>query len=89
MDNEENQKKAFRAIFEEIITNQMRDNNPPETNITYRRLLREGWDIEDTRKLIGQCVSTELFLMLKHKIPFDLKRYVKNLLKLPAEPWEV
>jgi hypothetical protein len=41
---------------------------------------------QDARMLIGQCMAVELFGILKFKKPFNLKRYVSNLKKLPEEP---
>ena len=88
MENEENQRKAFRAAIEEIITNQMRDNDPPETNITYKRLVREGWSRGDAHKFVAQCVTVEIFMVMKYQQEFNQTRFVKNLLNLPAEPSE-
>ena len=89
MDNEKNQKKAIRAAVKEAVTNQMRDNDPPETNITYKRLIREGWSRGDAYKLVAQCVLTEIFMVIKYQQDFNRTRLVKNLLNLPAEPSEV
>ncbi|HHS95049.1 MAG TPA: hypothetical protein ENJ45_00545 [Phaeodactylibacter sp.] len=71
-----------------IIDNQLRDNNPPETKITYERLRREGFDDFDTRQLIGQCLAVELFDVFTQGKPFDEERYVKNLSALPKEPFD-
>ncbi len=79
--------KLRNAIFE-IINNQMRDNNPPETNLTYKRLISLGYIDFVAKQYIGQCVSVELFNLLKHKLPFDEKRYIRNLQQLPKEPFE-
>ena len=35
-------KKAIRAAVDEILDNQLRDNNPPETRQTLSRLQKEG-----------------------------------------------
>ena len=76
-----------KQIFE-IIKNQMKDNNPPETNKTFKRLIKEGYSKFETKQQIGQCVAVELFNILKYKKPFDDKRYIKNLNNLPKEPFE-
>ena len=75
-----------KQIFE-IIENQIKDNNPPETNLTYHRLMKLGYNDFDTKQLIGQCVSVELFNVIKQGIEFDEKRYTKNLKQLPKEPF--
>lgn len=78
--------KILREQIFEIIKNQMKDNNPPETKSTYDRLRKQGFDDLQTRQMIGQCVSVELFEILKFKKPFDDERYIKNLAGLPKEP---
>ena len=52
----------LRASFLEIVSNQLKANDPPETK--------------------------ETFDILKYKKPFNLKRYVKNLQRLPKPPQE-
>lgn len=89
MKDEQYQKKIINDVVEEAISNQMRSNDPPETNVTYKRLIREGWSLEDARKLVGQCVLTEVFMVIKHKQAFNHARFVKNLLNLPAEPSDI
>jgi hypothetical protein len=45
----------------EIVDNQLCDNTPPETRQTYQRLLKEGYNDQETRELIGVVVSSEIF----------------------------
>jgi hypothetical protein len=78
---------AQEAIFE-IIENQMRDNTPPITKETYKRLKAIGHSHEDTMKLIGCAISVELFEILSNKQTFNEERYSKNLKNLPDLPWE-
>lgn len=74
-------------IFE-IITNQLKENNPPETKLTYNRLKEEGFDDHQTRQLIGQCLAVELFEVINYAKPYNNERYVKNLNALPKEPFD-
>lgn len=74
-------------IFE-IIKNQLRDNNPPETKITYDKLIKNGFDDFNIRQMIGQCLAIELFDVIKNGKQYNNKRYIKNLLALPKEPFE-
>ncbi len=74
-------------IFE-IIKNQLKANNPPETKLTLERLKGLGYSDRDARMLIGQCLAVELFHIMKHKKPFDESRYISNLRKLPEEPFD-
>ena len=66
----------------------MKDNGPPESNKTFKRLLKEGYSRFETKQRIGQCVAVELFNIYKFNTPFDEKRYIKNLNNLPKEPFD-
>ena len=79
--------KLREQIFE-IIENQIRDNDPPETKETFNRLRKQGFDDFQTRQMIGQCVAVELFDVMKNRKPYNNERYVKNLLVLPKKPFE-
>ena len=83
----EKNERMREQIFQ-IIDNQIKDNNPPETKGTYNRLRKQGFDDFVTKQYIGQCIAVELFQLMKFGKPFDNKRYVKNLLQLPKEPFE-
>jgi hypothetical protein len=74
-------------IFE-IIDNQVKNNNPPETALTFKRLKEEGFDDFTVKQLIGQCVAVEIYNVMKYRKPFDENRYIKNLKNLPKEPFE-
>jgi hypothetical protein len=80
--------EILREQIFEIVRNQIKDNDPPETKITYNRLKTLGYSDFETNQLIGQCVAVELFQVMKFKEPFDEKRYIKNLKNLPKEPFE-
>jgi len=78
--------KLRDQIFE-IIKNQIESNDPPETKITYDRLISLGCSEFDTKQLIGQCVAVEIFSVIKEQQPFNEARYIKNLKQLPREPF--
>ncbi len=83
----ETNEKLREQIFE-IIKNQIRDNDPPETKITYNRLIKNGFDDFQTRQLIGQCLAVELFDVMKFGKPYNNERFIQNLLALPKEPFD-
>ena len=83
----ERNERMREQIFE-IVDNQLRDNNPPETKATYNRLKKQGFDDLQTRQMIAQCIAVELFEIMKFKKPFDQDRYIKNLNGLPEEPYD-
>ena len=85
---EHNQQKNphLRAAFLEIVNNQLKANDPPETRETLNRLVAQGISEDDAKRYIAQAVGVETFDILKHKRPFNLQRYVKNLARLPETP---
>jgi len=78
----------LREQIFEIIKNQLRYNDPPETKVTYDRLRKQGFDDFQTKQMIGQCLVVELFDVLKFGKPYNNERYVKNLKTLPEEPFD-
>ncbi len=76
---------ARKAIFD-VVNNQIRDGNPPETRETFDRLVSEGLGEDEARRLISCVVASEIFDILKHRQPYDQERYVKALRKLPEVP---
>lgn len=85
---EEKKNPHLRAAFLEVVDNQLRDNNPPETKETLERLMAEGYSAEDAKLLIAQAVAVEAYTIMETKAPFNRERFVRNLLALPQEPKE-
>jgi hypothetical protein len=76
------------AAILEIVDNQLRENSPPETRQTFRRLLDEGHIDREAKRLIGCVIATEIYDILKHQEPFNQVRFVAALQRLPAMPWD-
>ena len=76
----------LKAAYLEVVDNQINANDPPETKQTYDRLVQEGFSDEDARIMIAQAVCFETFYVLKNREEFNLKRYLRNLRRLPKEP---
>jgi hypothetical protein len=70
-----------KAIMD-VVENQIRQLNPA-TKETFDRLVREGNDPEEARRLIGCVVAREIFDTLKRMEPYNETRYVNALRKLP------
>ena len=70
----------------EVVENQIRQLNPPATKETFDRLIREGHDHNEARRLIGCVVASEIFDILKNMEPYDEDRYVRALRRLPDLP---
>lgn len=77
----------LRAGIMEVVENQLRNNDPPQTVQTFGRLIRAGCTEEEAKRLIGCVVSAEIFDILKKNEPFNLERFVRSLDKLPEMPW--
>lgn len=80
--------KVLGAEIIKVVDNQIKANDPPETRATYERLLKQGIPVAEVKKHIGQCVAIEIFNIMKHKEPFNEERYINNLKKLPATPFD-
>ena len=80
--------KLLRESIFDVIRTQIKLNNPPETKLTFERLKKLGYSETEVMQLIGQCVSMEIYNILKFKIPFNAVRYDRNLKNLPAKPTE-
>jgi hypothetical protein len=76
----------LKKILLEVVNNQLKANDPPETRETLERLVSEGISKEDAKIYIAQAVSVEVYHTLKNKKPFNPERYVRNLKRLPEEP---
>ena len=72
----------------DAVENQLKNNDPPESRITFERLLQEGFSELDAKKLIAKVIVTETFWIIKKNEPFNLKRFVNNLNHLPEDPEE-
>jgi len=77
-----------RAAFLEVIENQIRSNDPPETKQTLHRLLKEGFSREESLKYIACALVGELFGVLKQETRYDHARYIANHKALPKLPWD-
>jgi hypothetical protein len=78
----------LRATILEVVDNQLRDNNPPETSITFKRLISQGYSESEAKDLIGCVVVSEMFDILKSRKEFNPGRYRDALAKLPQLPWD-
>jgi hypothetical protein len=78
----------LQATTMEVLDNQLRENNPPETKETYERLLAEGHSVTQTRELIASVILAEIYEILKQKQPYNQEGFVAALKRLPRLPWE-
>jgi hypothetical protein len=81
MDNE-NKMNVKEALFE-AVQNQIDNDNPKETKLTYDRLVHEGHTHHEAMRLIAFVLVNEMNDMLKVGRPFNEARYIKALKALP------
>ena len=79
---------AQQAILE-VVDNQVRENDPPETRETLTRLMEQGYSKVVARKLIGSVVAVEIYEVMKQGRPFNRERFVAALKNLPRLPFDV
>ena len=72
-----------KKTIQQIITNQLRQNDPPETKETLNRLIAEGYSRQKARDLISVVIFSELREMLAENRMYDNEKYVAALKKLP------
>ena len=80
--------QRLRQAILEVINTQMKENDPPEIKQAFVRLQKEGFSEEETLKLIGYVVASEVFTVLKENRPYDNAKYVSALNALPKLPWD-
>ena len=76
----------LKSAILEVVENQLKANDPPETRQTFDRLISEGYSEKEAKKLIGCIVTSEIFDVLKKQEPFNSERYAKALHELPKLP---
>lgn len=79
--------ETLRRVIMDALDNQLESGDPPETRQTYDRLLGNGIDEKETRRLIACVIAVEIFDIMKEQKPFDQERFVKRLAGLPDTPW--
>lgn len=75
----------LKASILEVVNNQLKLGDPPETRQTFNRLIGEGVSEKNAKIYIGQAVAIEIFNIMKHGETFNLARYLNNLSRLPDE----
>ena len=75
----------LKAAILEVVENQLRENNPPETRETFERLLAAGYSRQEAIERIGSAVVGEIWAVLKENKPYDAVRYRAALEKILEE----
>ena len=72
--------------MENVVKNQIRQNDPPETKQTYDRLINEGFPEDKAIRQLALVVAAEIYDVMKSKKPFNQERYIERLKNLPHNP---
>ena len=80
-------REILLATFLEVVDNQIREGNPAATRQTFERLKREGHSAAEAKHLIAGVLAAEMFVIAKHRQPFDETRFIERLHQLPDMSW--
>ena len=75
----------LKAAILEVVENQLRENNPPETRQTFERLLASGYSRQEAMEMLGSAVVGEIWAVLKENKPYDAVRFRVALEKVLEE----
>jgi hypothetical protein len=77
--------KTVVDAFLDTVLNQLATGDPPETKVTYDRLIAEGHPRNHALQLIAAALRLEMNRMMSEATPFDNDRYAGLLAKIKAE----
>jgi hypothetical protein len=77
--------KTVRDAYLDTVISQIESGDPPETKVTYERLMAEGHPRSHALQLIAAALRAETNRMLSEATPFDTGRYAALLAKIKAE----
>ena len=66
----------------EVVENQIRDGDPPETRQTLERLLAAGYSRTQAVEMIGSALVEEIWAIMHEKKPFVRARFTALLEQL-------
>ncbi len=69
----------LKALILEVVDNQMRDNDPPETKATFERLVSSGHSEKEAKEMIASIVVNYIYGIMHDGKTFNVKKYVKDL----------
>ena len=72
----------LKAAILEVVENQLREGDPPETRQTLERLLAAGYSRKQAIEMIGSAVVGEIWSVLHERKPFDRTRFTALLEQL-------
>lgn len=86
--NMEEHNPQVKKLILQVVSNQLKDNDPPETKQNLNRLMSEGYSRPAAKELIAAVVAAHIYDMLNQQRKFDNRKYIEDLEKLPTMPWD-
>lgn len=72
----------LKAAILEVVENQIRHNDPPETRQALERLLGRGYSRKQATEMIGSAVVEEIWAIMHDNKPFERARFAALLEQL-------
>ncbi len=66
----------------EAVDTQIRENNPPITAATYKRLKKAGYSKQEAKEKIGGVLAEHMYYAMHDHKEYDEALYTKDLSKL-------
>ncbi len=72
----------LKSAVLQTVENQIKNNNPPETKETLKRLMKMGDSRQEAIRKIAVVMVEEIYDMMKNSEVFNQERFVNKLEKL-------
>ena len=69
----------LKKLLLEVVENQLRNNDPPITRITFDRLISDGYTKVEAKERIAAAVIGQIYDMLRDGKSFNLEEYESEL----------
>lgn len=69
----------LKALILGVVDNQINENNPPITAITYKRLMAAGDSSKVAKEKIAAIVAENIYDIMTDGNSFDERRYTRDL----------
>ncbi|MDZ4681884.1 MAG: hypothetical protein SH848_04365 [Saprospiraceae bacterium] len=77
--------QVLQGLFLNVVHEQLKKNDPPETAQTLKRLISKGIPERDAMNMLAICIAHEVYAALESDAPFNRERFVKALDELPGD----
>jgi len=74
--------KFLKKQILSVVDNQLNQDDPKETKITFQRLIKNGYSKQEAKEMIAAVIAEEMFDILENQERFNEKRYTEKLKSL-------